>query len=341
MLKNFEFKFLLFSMFVVLASCGGGGGSGSATSPSLLPSPGPVPSPSPSIPDTGADSVVTGIGSGGGAYTAGMLDGNWTTDCEGGANGDNWSYRRNMTISGISVQINETWYRANQACTGGGDVESKYSFSMNWGTYDTTGYSADATYSNHSWKVKPLTAAGATKLNYLNYGVCTAGVFVVNTQLECSSSATGSYKYFMADNIFLPEVQGPENYAQTRGIAYAFGTYRKVLSNGGTFDGIYAAVQSTYKLIISGNKIALIESDLNSSFIRLSAGTFIPNGLVSSPPAARWLRITFKSIIAQGRSAAGVTFLNSNSICGLSNYTNGTVKNLITTGTCSATHYEA
>lgn len=320
-LKKTNFA-ILCSILISLAACSGGGGGGGGVAAATV--------------------VIPGIGAGGSAYVAGTLDGTWTSGCEGGANGDNWSYVQTMTISGNSVVQNNNWYRQNQTCAGAADALEVISFTMAWGNYDTTGYSNNATYSNYSWLITPLTAYGLAKMG--NYGVCTSASFSLNVATQCRSSTTGSYKYYLADNIFLPVGQGP-NSATSVGIHYDFGTFRKVVSNPSAIDGIYAYTDSIIftKLIISGDRYAYISADdVNSSRIFVVSGSLSGASDLSIPAGASSFMTSVKSKIWQPRLASGATELNTASppACGFTDYANGVVKNLLASGTCmtSPTH---
>ncbi len=241
-----------------------------------------------------------------------------------------------MTISGNAVIQNSNWYRQNQTCTGTVDVSEVISFTMSWGSYDTTGYSNNATYSNFSRLITPLTSNGLARMG--NYGICTFSSFSLNVQTECRISTVGSYKYYLADNIFLPEVQGPQLYSTSLGISYAFGTFRKVVTTPSAFDGIYAYTDSSTftKLMISGDRFVYIEAnDLDSSRIAVASGSLSTGPVVSLPIGTMTFTVTTKSKILQPRLASGATDLNNGAICGFTDYANGVVKNILTSGTCT------
>ncbi len=321
---NVSLVVLTLTSFIQLSCTGGGGspaggGSGGGTGAT-------------------ATVVVPGIGTGGSAYILGTLDGTWTSGCEGGANGDNWSYIKTMTISGNTVVQNNNWYRQNQTCTGTVDTSEVISFTMSWGSYDATGYSSNASYSNFSLLITPLTANGLARMG--NYGVCTFASFSLNVATQCRTSTTGSYKYYLADNIFLPETVGPQSGAAI-GIGYAFGTFRKVVSNPSAIDGIYAYTDSVNfsKIIISGDRYAYISADdVSSNRIFVVSGSLSQGPTISLPAGASSFVTTVKSKIWQPRLSAGATELNTASppACGFNDYANGVVKNLLVGGTCTS-----
>ncbi|MBC7420646.1 MAG: hypothetical protein H7328_07955 [Bdellovibrio sp.] len=325
MKKTYLLYTVSFLTTLITACSGGGGGSSTGVTTGVGGT-------------VSATITVPGIGTGGGAYSLGTLDGSWVSGCEGGANGDNWSYTRTMIISGNSVVQNIARFRQNQTCSGPVDVTEVISFTMAWGSYDSTGYSNNATYSNYSWLVTPVTSYGLARLGTL--GACAGGSFTLGVTQECRTSTTASYPYYLADNVFLPVSQGPNLYTTTLGITYAFGTYRKVVSNPSAIDGIYAYTNGgTYwKLIISGDRYAYINADdSNSDRIFIDAGSLSAGPAITTPAGASSFALTTKSKLMQPRVASGATNLNAATACGFSDYANGIIKNLLLSGTCTST----
>lgn len=335
-MKNKKTKFktaCLFSTLIFISGCTGSGGSAASTGNTGGGGGG-------SGGGATTTTVVPGIGTGGSTYIDGTADGTWVTGCEGGANGDNWSFDNTMIISGSSLTISEKRFRNNQTCSGSPDVSIQITATVNWGSYDTTGYSSNATYSNFSMKVTPLTTNGLNRLG--NTGLCTNSSFTLNVETECAPSTTGNLKYYLADNIFLTDTTHLDGFGVVTdsGLSFLFSSYRKVVSDTSDLDGTYAtsgSLGSFFKLMISGSRFAFIYGDsAGDSFIHVVSGSYTVGSSVMSPAGATAVTLNIKSKIWQPRNTTGASDLNTAVRCGFTNYTNGVVKNLLIGGTCQS-----